>query len=203
MRRRIAVIALLFAAAACGKSGSLAKSAPVATPPTAGGLPWPAPSNPLELARKAGLDPETHETLVFHVHAHLDVYVNGKAVVVPAGIGININDPAVHSGPGPAYGGISPACAQVCISPLHTHDTSGIIHTEAKTAVPNKLGAFLTEWNVKLDRSCVGGYCSGVQVFVDGKRFTGDPATIQLTDKKEIAFVIGTPPKTIPTSFPA
>src|SRR5690348_4689102 len=45
---------------------------------------WPAPRNPLALARKAGLTPERHETLIHHVHAHLDVFVNGQHVQVPA-----------------------------------------------------------------------------------------------------------------------
>ena len=39
-----------------------------------------------------------------------------------------------------------------------------------------------------------------IEVFVDGNRFAGDPRAIQLTDHKEIAVVIGTPPKTIPST---
>jgi len=42
---------------------------------------------------------------------------------------------------------------------------------------------------------------SSIQVFVDGDRFEGDPATIALVDQEEIAIVIGSPPETIPTSF--
>src|SRR5436309_12821748 len=95
-----------------------------------GGPSWPAPPNPLALTRKAGLTPETHEFVFLHVHAHLDVFVNGRAVTVPAAIGINIHDPAVKRIAEPngsfAYGGINPPCAHPCISPLHTHDTSGI-----------------------------------------------------------------------------
>lgn len=190
---------LLVLLAACGKS-----TPPVATaslPPT-GAPPWPAPADAMTLARKAGLEPETHETLVFHVHAHLDVFVNGKPVLVPAGIGIDIHDPAVKSGPGPSYGGISTPCAKPCISPLHTHDTSGILHTEAKTAKPNTLGEFFIEWDVRLDRSCVGGFCSNVQIVVNGAKFTGDPRLIDLTDRKEIVIVIGSPPSEVPTKFP-
>jgi hypothetical protein len=40
-------------------------------------------------------------------------------------------------------------------------------------------------------------------VYVDGKRYSGNPADISLTDRKEIAVVIGSAPKTIPSSFPA
>ena len=175
--------------------------------PKQGAVPWPAPPDPLRLTRAAGLAPERKETLTFHVHAHLDVYVNGKHLIVPAGIGINIKDPGVHSGPNPdgstGYGGIR-LCARPCISPLHTHDDSGILHTESATPVPNRLGQFFTEWHVRLGRNCVGGYCrpSNIQFYVDGKPYTGDPRAIPLTDRKEIAIVIGTPPKKIPkTAF--
>jgi hypothetical protein len=47
----------------------------------------------------------------------------------------------------------------------------------------------------------VGGYCKPgtIRFYVDGKRYAGDPRAIQLTNHKEIAVVIGTPPKTIPS----
>jgi hypothetical protein len=54
---------------------------------------------------------------------------------------------------------------------------------------------------VRLSRSCVGGYCrpTSIQVYVDGKRYAGSPRTIKLTNHKEIAIVIGTPPRQIPS----
>jgi len=139
------------------------------------------------------------------VHAHLDVFVNGQPVTVPGGIGINIKDRAVKKGPGPSYGGISPPCAAVCISPLHTHGPDGILHTESKDPKPHRLGQFFTEWNVTLTTSCVGGYCrpdASIQILVNRSKFTGDPQQIELTDRKEIAIVIGSPPGHIPTGFP-
>src|ERR1700694_713505 len=126
-------------------------------PPPPGVTLWGAPTNPLELAVNAGLQPEIKETLIFHVHAHLDVFVDGSSVVVPAGIGINITDPAVRHGVWngePTYGGIA-GCAQPCISPLHTHYVSGVIHTESATSTPNRLGQFFTEWGVTLTATCV------------------------------------------------
>jgi hypothetical protein len=176
--------------------------------PASGGVPWPAPSDPLDRAKAAGLEPETHEFLDFHVHAHLDVFVNGSPVEVPAGIGINITDPAVHttqSDLGPTYGGIDPPCARPCISPLHTHDSTGILHTESAVNHPNTLGQFFKEWGVALTARCVGGYCSpdaSIQVFVDGDAWNGDPAGIELADQLEIAIVIGSPPEAIPSTFP-
>jgi hypothetical protein len=208
--KRWAALILLLVLAGCGggkKSGSIVPTNPAPTP-TKGAPPWPAPADPMALARKAGLTPETHEFVFLHVHAHLDVFVNGKAVTVPAAIGINIHDPAVKRIPEAngsfAYGGINPPCARPCISPLHTHDTTGILHTEAKQSQFNNLGEFFTEWKVRLDRKCVGGYCrptAPITVYVDGDVYSGDPRQIELEDRREIAIVIGTPPDSIPSSF--
>jgi hypothetical protein len=208
----IALGSLVLVLAGCG--GASAPDTPqgvaAAATPASGAPPWPAPSNAMALTRKAGLVPETHEFLQYHVHAHLDVLVNGKPVVVPAAVGIDIANPRVKHGVDAAgndeYGGIDPPCTTPCISPLHTHDVSGVLHTESKSSKPNTLGQFFTEWNVPLDAKCVGGYCkpgTSVLVYVDGKEYTGDPREIELTDRKEIAIVIGTPPAEIPYRFPS
>ena len=176
----------------------------------AGGTPsWNAPPNPMALTRKAGLTPETREFVFLHVHSHLDVFVKGRKIRVPAGIGIDTHAPAVKKFQAPdgtiGYGGISPPCAKACISPLHTHFDDGILHTEAKRDQFNKLGQFFTEWNVRLSRTCVGGFCkpaNRIAVYVDGRRYTGDPRSIALEDKREIAIVIGRPPDHIPSAFP-
>jgi hypothetical protein len=192
------IVALVGGACSSGKSSP---KAPVKA------IVWPAPADPLARTRAAGLVADTHENFVHHVHAHLDVFVNGQPVTVPAGIGINIHDPRVKvfdiNGE-KGYGGISPACETPCISPLHTHDVTGIIHTESLTNVDNTLGELFVEWGVKLDAKCVERYCrpaTKIAIYVDGEPFTGNPRTIQLTNHKEIAVVIGSPPADIPSSY--
>ena len=161
----------------------------------------------MALARKAGLNPEPAEMLTYHVHAHLDVFVNGQREVVPAGIGIDTTNPAVQKFDldGGAVGwGLAETCMVPCISPLHTHDPSGIIHTESSTPTPNHLGQFFTQWGVTLNANCVGGYCKPkdpIAVYVDGKPTPGDPSAIQLANGREIAIVIGPPPSSIPATF--
>jgi hypothetical protein len=193
MRRVLLVLALLGLAAGAASAASRPE-------------PWPAPADPMALAQKAGLKPETYEHLTYHVHAHLDVFLNGAHVIVPAGIGIDTQNKAVHRFVLPdgsvGWGGIQPPCKQPCISPLHTHAIDGILHTESSTATPNTLGAFFVEWGVPLSSGCVGHYCKNVAIYVDGKPFSGDPRAIKLTNHLEIAVVIGTPPKAIPSSFP-
>lgn len=213
MRRSLAslllVVVALSALAGCGGGEADVPEGVAAAPtPATGAVPWLLPPDPLGLTRKAGLAPETHEFLDYHVHAHLDVFVNGEPIVVPAGLGIAIDDPAVQHDVLPDgtdnYGGIDPPCAEPCISPLHTHDVTGVIHTESKEATPNTLGQLFSEWDVALDGSCAGGYCepeASVLVYVDGRAYEADPAAIELTDGKEIAIVIGTPPDEIPVSY--
>src|SRR6476661_9440757 len=210
MRRAVTLAAVLCIALGAGCSSGSSSPKPAASKPTASTIVWPAPADAMARTRAAGLVPDTHENFVHHVHAHLDVFVDGQTVTVPAGIGINIHDPRVKVFPpqdvegATGYGGINPACEQPCISPLHTHDVTGIIHTESLTNVDNTLGELFVEWGVKLDPKCVEKYCrpdTKIAIYVDGELFTGDPREISLSDHKEIAIVIGSPPADIPSAF--
>ena len=69
--------------------------------------PWSAPTDAAAAMRAAGLPMLSREGTVEHIHAHLDVRVNGQPVDVPAMIGIDRRG----------------------ISPVHTHDSTGVIHT--------------------------------------------------------------------------
>ena len=174
--------------------------------PARGEIAWPAP--PADqvgaLTEAAGLELETREHLTYHVHAHLDVFIDGEHRTVPAGIGIVITDPGVRTSDGllgASYGGIS-ECDRPCISPLHTHDASGVIHTESATEEGNTLGQLFTEWGVRLDATCIGDHCTpetSIRIWVDGdEQPLADAADIALTNGREIAIVIGELPSRIP-----
>lgn len=176
-------------------TGTAVEPAPAAPTPASGAAPWPDPPNTLEAIAQAGLEPLRQELLAFHIHSHLDVFVNGEPIVIPQAIGINLDDPGLQRGEG---------CEDPCISPLHTHDTTGIIHIESAEDVPFTLGQFFAEWNVRLDSDCVGGYCkpdAPISISIDGEPFEGDPSQIRLKDREEIAIVIGTPPAVAPDSY--
>jgi hypothetical protein len=205
--RAIAIVFLVGVLAACGSSSKQTKTIVAPAASASDPTPYPAPSNPMALAAKAGLVPEDAEQLQYHVHSHLDVFVDGTHIIVPAGLGIDITNPRVHTfveGGVKSYGGIAVPCASPCISPLHTHDITGVLHTESATHKDNTLGQLFIEWNVRLTPTCFGNDCAPakpVAFYVDGAKFTGDPTTIALSNLKEIAIVVGTPPAQIPNSF--
>ena len=210
----VSLLAAALALASCADEGSSSAdgggtSSPSVSPTSDEPLAlWPAPEDPEALASEAGVVFEVIEHLDHHVHAHLDVFVDGQPVLVPPGVGIDIENPAVRefSGPlGPGYGGIEPpGCERPCISELHTHDPDGVLHTESVTAGVHNLGQFFIEWDVTLTEECVADYCApdtAIAFYVDGELFDGDPATIEIADHREIAVVIGAPPDEIPDSF--
>lgn len=144
--------------------------------------PW-APEYGFLADRLAPLDLTTmggHNGLVLHFHSHIDIFVNGKKVKVPALVGIN---------PGAGY-----------LTELHTHDTRGVIHIEAQKARSFTLGQFFSEWAVFLNANQIGGY-KGMKWYLDGKLQTGNPQTLVLKPHQEIAFVVGKPPAKIPSSY--
>ncbi|WP_051172566.1 hypothetical protein [Microbacterium indicum] len=152
-----------------------ATSQPSAAAAGGSGTTWAVPSDVESAVKSAGLDMLTAEGTALHIHSHLSVTVDGTAVSVPA------------------YLGIDEAAGE--ISPLHTHDDSGIIHVESPTVEDFTLGQVFDEWQVPLSDGTVGAYTDGqdgqtMTVFVDQKEYSGDPADIVLADHEDIDIVV-------------
>jgi hypothetical protein len=138
--------------------------------------PWSIPADTTAQVRAAGLPMLSTEGTVEHIHAHLDIIVNGQPVVVPADLGIDQSTKQ--------------------LSPLHTHDTTGVVHIESPVQANFSLGQLFTEWQVSLSANQIGGLTVGngnvLQAYVNGKLVTGDPAAIIMNAHDEIAIVYGT-----------
>ena len=123
-----------------------------------GPFPWHAGwAHLAQRLRAIGLPALSEEGQVMHIHEHLDVRVDGRAVAVPATIGFGIDvDQKVKF-----------------ISPLHTHDTDGIIHVESPARRVFTLGDFFDVWGLRFSASCLGSYCAHgdarVRVYVNGR----------------------------------
>ncbi|WP_181442560.1 hypothetical protein [Streptomyces tateyamensis] len=182
-------------AAAQHGSGAPSSSAAAAMPgqprTTADGrttaAPWDAPADASAAVAAAGLPMLGAEGTVEHSHAHLDVYLDGKPVAVPALIGIDEGAQRV--------------------SPLHTHDTSGVIHIESPVKADFTLGQFLTEWQVSVSADHIGNASTDathtLTAYLNGKPVTGDPAAITLGAHDEIALVYGTAAENAQLSVPS
>jgi hypothetical protein len=87
-----------------------------------------------------------NEGLVFHVHPWLRIIINGENLTIPAGIGIR--DPVYQNGV---------AGSGSCFEPLHTHDSSGIIHIESITNRTYTLGDFFQVWKATYGYAMING----------------------------------------------
>ena len=151
--------------------------------------PWgPKTENLRGRLRALGLPALAREGTALHTHEHLDLYLNGEHVAVPADIGIGSD----HR----------------FFSPIHTHDRTGIVHIESTQLRPFTLGQFFGVWGVRLSARCIGNYCAGggrrLRAFVDGHLVHGDPVGIPLRRHDEIVIAFGTRPelpKRIPSSY--
>ena len=116
-----------------------------------------------------------------HNHVSLNVTIGGKPIIVPANIGITqtgiFANPLLFADHGLDKYGMEG------MSPLHTHDYSGLIHVESNTARNYTLGEFLDIWK--------GLNTEGKNVIasVNGKPVS-DFRNIQLNDKSKIVLNI-------------
>jgi hypothetical protein len=134
-----------------------------------------------------GVQCQTDEQTVTHVHTHLTIFVNGKARVIPYGIGIpGFEAEATPEGPFVVTGS--------CFYWLHTHATDGVIHIESpNTTTSFTLGQFFDEWGQPLSTTQVGPATGTVTTFFDGKLYKGNPRDLPLGDHYQIQLDVGTP----------
>ena len=179
------------------------KPAPAAGPVGPEGVPVPsgtalaAPGTAASGQTIDGISCSAGEQTLFHIHAHLTIFVDGVAKQVPAGIGIP--GPQSQNTPqGPFVGG------GTCFYWLHTHAADGIVHIESPVKRAFTLGQFFDEWGQPLGPSTVGPANGTVVTIVDGKVYKGDPRIVDLTTHEQIQLEVGKPyvgPETI--KFPS
>ena len=123
------------------------------------------------------------EQSVFHIHAHLAIFINGQNYTVPAQIGIT----------------------STCFYWLHTHDETGIIHIESPIHKNYTLGQFFDIWkknfsNTQIFNNTVSG-ANPLNVYVNGIKVPNGTnfKDVGLHAHDVIAIVYGKPPSTIPT----
>jgi hypothetical protein len=124
-----------------------------------------------------GIPCETTEFTTYHIHAHLDIFVNGQSLTVPQSIGIEDN---------------------TCLYWLHTHKTDGIIHIESPQPRDFSLGQFFDIW-----KSTKTGMPPSDEplIYVNGNVVTTKLKDTPLNAHDEIVLVYRNPPSNIPTFY--
>ncbi len=148
-----------------------------ARPANSGPPPWPAPAAAGAAVRAAGLPLLSTPDVVTRYAVHLDVRVNGAAVRVPRGIGVDWHSRAV--------------------APLYTSDDTGIVRVRSDASAPVfRIGQFFDEWQVPLRNGTV---------YVNGVRLHGAPGGVVLAPHQEITVSFGGSAGQVPDrySFPA
>jgi hypothetical protein len=173
---------------------TLGRLLPAPAPGTDGseGVPVPNAAPLVGTATKAlgqtvdGIGCQTSEQTLFHIHAHLTIFVNGSPRQVPAAIGIpGAQAEQTPAGPFIAYG--------TCFYWLHTHAPDGIIHIESPVHRSYTLGEFFDEWGQPLGPDQVGPAKGKVTAIYNGQVYQGNPRDIPLTAHAQIQLEVGTP----------
>ena len=131
-----------------------------------------------------GISCDAMEGSRLHIHQHLVIFDRGKAVDIPANIGI-------------------PAGKQ-CLYWLHTHTPDGVIHIEAPATRTFTLGDFFKIWGKPLSKTVAATAHAEkgktLKVWVDGKAYSGDPGAIPLAAHTDVVIEAG-PPYPKPPKF--
>lgn len=142
-----------------------------------GPYPWSTePATLKERLNVLSLPALTSEGTTLHTHQHLDLYLEGEKVTIPTDIGVN------------EQAGF--------LSPVHTHNETGIIHVESPTVQDFTLGQFFTVWGVRFNDQCLGGYCSDeekkLSLYLNGQQISDNYVNLKLEPKQEIVLIYGT-----------
>jgi hypothetical protein len=154
----------------------------------------PAPTAPLLAGTETaatgrtvdGIECSADEQTLFHIHAHLTIFVDGTARQIPYGIGT----PGAKTELTPQGPFVATAA---CFYWLHTHSADGIIHIESPVVREYTLGDFFDEWGQPLGPDRVGAAKGSVTAIYNGRRVEGSPRVIPLTAHAQIQLEVGLP----------
>ena len=125
-----------------------------------------------------GVRCDRQEGAAEHIHADLQLFDRGRAVAVPAGVGIPQGSD--------------------CLYWLHTHSGDGFIHIESPVKRAFTLGTFFDIWGPDLSWTQAGGLTAPhgrrLTIWVNGNPWHGrDPRAIVLADHQTIVIQNGPP----------
>jgi hypothetical protein len=133
-----------------------------------------------------GVQCQSIAQLAYTAYAHLQVYVGGRSVAIPGGIGlVGVGTKATARG--------LVFTPKTCMYWLHTRAADGIIQVQSPVKRAYTLGILFRIWNQPLSSDQVAGAHGPVSAMVDGVRWHGDPSAIPLREHEDIQLAVGTP----------
>jgi hypothetical protein len=143
-----------------------------------------------------GMECVSSEGSIIHVHAYLEIYVNGQATTVPPGLGI-------VGPPGTGVSALGSDGLKSCLYPLHVHDGEpNIVHIESPVQRTYTLGNVFDLWGQPLSATQVmGNKADGAHKLVfdvfdaSGKltQVTTDPRAINLASRETVIILYNSP----------
>jgi hypothetical protein len=132
------------------------------------------------------------ELPVQHLHIHLEIWLDGKRVGLPAGIGV-----------GRPWGTDDTGFITTgsCFAWIHTHDTTGVVHVFTQAGKSDTLGQVFSVWGQPLGERGALGYSGTLAVVVNGRSMTGDPRVVPLKNLENVVLELGTPPSPPPAAL--
>jgi hypothetical protein len=99
---------------------------------------------------------------------HVELFANRKVIVIPAKIGVS---------------------PRGCRYPVSTAEPTGVVHVDASGRF--RLRDLFSVWGRRLGPGRLLSFRGRVAVFVDGRRFRGDPGAVVLTKHRQIVVETG------------
>jgi hypothetical protein len=125
----------------------------------------------------SGIACDAMEGQRIHIHQHLVLLDHGQQVTIPPNVG--------------------QVPARNCLYWIHTHTPDGIIHIESPQSRTFTLADFFAIWGQPLSRTRAASMRARkgttLRVWVNGKRYRGDPRTIPLVAHADIVIEAGPP----------
>lgn len=124
-----------------------------------------------------GIPCETQEYSTFHIHAHMDIFVNNQHIGIPAQIGIQ----------------------NTCLYWLHTHTSDGIIHIESPKDREFTIGQFFDIWKSAGNIPSIPN--TEPIIFTNGNLVSTKLNNTVMNAHDEIVLVYGDVPQNMPSFY--